>query len=61
MEFHLTGKAPGGFPQQIVQVSLYDACQWAFNFLVWAQENKEWSITKEELEKAKQVLNSMEP
>lgn len=60
MELHLTGKAPGGFPMQIMQVSLFDACQWALAFLRWARGVKQWAITKEQLVEAEAILAELE-
>lgn len=53
-----SGKSPGGFPTQQMQVSKYDLATWCLEVLKWLRQVKYWEefVTEEQMKVAKQVV-----
>jgi len=55
----MSGKAPGGFTTQIMQVGPYDFIRWLADALQWASEVKAWQnyVREEDLRLAQEVMD----
>ena len=59
-ELHLTGKAPGGFKMQIVQVDDFLLAQWHMAGLRYLEQKSSWTTTKEMMAEAQRILKDLE-
>lgn len=59
----MSGKAPGGFDTQIMQVDAYEFLRWCADCLIWASTVREWEgyVQDVDLERAKEELEKWKP
>lgn len=60
-EIRYSGKMPGGFPTQQMQVGKYDLATWCLEVLKWLRRSQYWEqfITEEQMKAAKQVVRDL--